>query len=87
MRLQGGPLHVGWRGREHLVYVRATFRGGRRCAWNSLGPVPLPKSPHLSSPLLYHPTFEAVATRGQSQHSGQSQPWLLFSHEVGRTLR
>ena len=26
--------------------------------------------------------FEAVATRGQSQHSGQSPPWLLFSPEV-----
>ena len=35
MRLQGGPLHVGWRCREHLVYVRATLRRGRRCARNS----------------------------------------------------
>ena len=41
MRLQGGLLHVvGWRGREHLVYMRATFRGGRRCARNSLSPIP-----------------------------------------------
>ena len=38
------------------------------------------RAPHASSPLLCHPTFEAGETRGQSQHSGQLQPWLLFSH-------
>ena len=28
MRLQGGPLHVGWRCREHLVYVCVQPSGG-----------------------------------------------------------
>ena len=28
MRLQGGPLHVGWRCREHLVYVGVQPSGG-----------------------------------------------------------
>ena len=36
MRLPAGwTLHVGWRCREHLVYVRATLRRGRRCAQRS----------------------------------------------------
>ena len=59
MRLQGGPLHVGWLCREHLVYVRATLQRGRRCACTSLSPIPPLKELHtVSSPLLYHPTFE-----------------------------
>ena len=28
MRLQGGPLHAGWRCREHLVYVGVQPSGG-----------------------------------------------------------
>ena len=39
-RLQGGPLHVGWRGREHLVYVRATLRGGGVDVRATLSPIP-----------------------------------------------
>ena len=35
----------------------------------------------------HHPFFiTPFLSRGQSQHSGQSQPWLLFSHEVGRAV-
>eukprot|EP00964_Phaeocystis_antarctica_P134436 scaffold98734_cov97-Phaeocystis_antarctica.AAC.1 len=40
-----------------------------------------PKSPHRSSPLLYHPLFEAVATRGQSQHS--DRPRVCGADAVG----
>ena len=64
-RLQGGPLHVGWRGREHLVYVGATLRGGGVDVRATLSPIPLKyhratvieDSATPSSPLLYHPTF------------------------------
>ena len=83
MRLQGGPHHVESTSSmcvqpsRGAVDVRATLSAQYHTA---------KIAPHCPSPLLYHPTFEAVATRGQSQHSGQSQPWLLFSHEVGHTV-
>ena len=37
---------------------------------------------HRNHPFFITLPFEVVATRGQSQHSGQSPPWLLFSPEV-----
>ena len=50
MRLQGGPLHVGWRCREHLVYV---------CVQPSGGAVDVPTAAHNRSPYYFTPT-EAV---------------------------
>ena len=44
MRLQGGPLHVGWRCREHLVYV---------CVQPSGGAVDVPASAKPLSILFY----------------------------------
>ena len=107
MRLQGGPPRRVALPRAPRLCACNPLEGrggGRRCACNSLSPMPPQRrgtvalSNNSRSPLLYHPTFEAVATRGQSQHSGQSQPWLLFSQglfdaidaaaaSVGRSLR
>ena len=66
MRLQGGPLHVGWRCRARAPRLCACnpLRRGRRCACNlSL----------VMIPLLYHPVFSrsvaalvAVFTRSPS---------------------
>ena len=60
MRLQCGPLHVGWRGRERLVYVRATFRRGRRCACNSQPDTTAKRTytAMLSSPFFISPHFQ-----------------------------
>ena len=54
MRLQGGPLHVGWRCREHLVYVCVQPSGGAvdvpTIAANRL---PLRRSPYYIPPFGY----------------------------------
>eukprot|EP00964_Phaeocystis_antarctica_P060024 scaffold35756_cov58-Phaeocystis_antarctica.AAC.6 len=63
-----------------LEYVRATFRRGRRFACNSQPNTTANRGGKQRRPPAHHPfsitpLFEAVATRGQSQHRGQSQPW------------
>ena len=78
MRLQCGPLHVGWRGRERLVYVRATFRRGRRCACNSQHNTTA-KERHGVITLLYHPTFSCEL---EVSRSIEVSGCLMFSHEV-----
>ena len=63
MRLQSGPLHVGWRGREHLVYSSMCVQpsGGAFDLRATLSPIPplieAQSQATRSSPVLYHPPF------------------------------
>ena len=53
--LQGGPLHVGWRCREHLVYVRATLPEGTPLMCVQLSQ---PNTPPLKElRMRHHPFF------------------------------
>ena len=84
MRLQGGPLHVGWRCAarehhplEHLVYEcvqPSPKRRGRRCACNSPSPAP--------------PLKEAVALQKRMITPSLS-PYLLrlLQLEVSRSIQ
>ena len=71
------------RGTASSVCVRATLQRSRRCAWNSRSPVPPPKEPTCVITPSLSPPFLAKVSRSIR---GQSQPWLLYSHDVGRTL-